>query len=69
MFDRFTDRARQSMGLAREASRRFRHDYIGPEHMLLGLLSRDEGAAARALRRLRLAPEVLRAEVLQEMEE
>ncbi len=45
MFDRFTDRARKVMGLARQEAQRFNHDYIGTEHILLGLV--QEGAASR----------------------
>jgi ATP-dependent Clp protease ATP-binding subunit ClpC len=48
MFDRFTDDAKSSMNVARKVAQRFRHDFIGPEHMLLGLLSVD-GCAARLI--------------------
>src|SRR5205809_1794584 len=48
MFERFTERARQAVVLAQEEARTLRHNYIGTEHILLGLL-REGGAAARAL--------------------
>ena len=47
--DRFTDRARQTMELAQREARRYRHDYLGTEHLLLALTQLTEGAAARAL--------------------
>jgi len=49
MFERFTERARRVMVHAQEEARRFGHNYIGTEHLLLGLLHEDEGVAARAL--------------------
>jgi hypothetical protein len=52
MFERFSDRARRVMVLAQEESRMLGHDYIGTEHLLLGLLHEGEGLAARALESL-----------------
>jgi ATP-dependent Clp protease ATP-binding subunit ClpA len=52
MFERFTDRARQTVVLAQEEARRLNHPYIGTEHLLLGLIREGDGAAAKALRRL-----------------
>jgi len=52
MFERFTDRARHAVVLAQEEARRLGHDYIGTEHILLGLLGEPDGIAARALQRL-----------------
>jgi len=52
MFERFTTRARHAVVLAQEEARRLDHDYIGTEHVLLGLLGEPDGAAARALRGL-----------------
>jgi ATP-dependent Clp protease ATP-binding subunit ClpC len=52
MFERFTDRARRVVVLAQEESQRFSHNYIGSEHLLLGLLAEREGVAARALESL-----------------
>jgi ATP-dependent Clp protease ATP-binding subunit ClpA len=49
MFERFTERARKSVVLAQEEARHFNHNYIGAEHLLLGLLRQDEGIAAQAL--------------------
>ena len=49
MFERFTDRARRVLVLAQEESRLFRHDFIGTEHLLLGLLREGEGVGAEAL--------------------
>ena len=49
MFERFTERARKVVTLAQEEAGRLRHDYIGTEHMLLGLLREGEGVAAQAL--------------------
>lgn len=65
MFERFTDRARRVVVLAQEASRDLHHDYIGTEHLLLGLLHEFEGPAARALRSLGLDLEGARAEVVE----
>lgn len=49
MFERFTDRARRSLVLAQEEARLLNHDFLGTEHILLGLLEESEGVAARAL--------------------
>lgn len=49
MFERFTDRARRVVVLAQEEARGLSHDYIGTEHLLLGLLGEQEGVAAQAL--------------------
>lgn len=52
MFDRFTDRARKVMGLSRQEAQRYRHDYIAPEHVLLGLVDESSGIASSALEKL-----------------
>lgn len=52
MFNRFTERARKVILLAKEESKRFNHDYIGTEHILLGLTREGEGVAATVLRKL-----------------
>ena len=52
MFDRFTERARKVMSLARQAAQHYRHDYIGTEHILLGLIHEGEGVAAKALEQM-----------------
>ena len=49
MFERFTDRARRVVVLAQEEARRLNHNYIGTEHILLGLIQEGEGHAAKAL--------------------
>ena len=49
MFDRFTERARKVMGLARQEAVRFNHDYIGTEHILLAILRYGEGIGAKVL--------------------
>lgn len=54
MFERFTDRARRVVVLAQQESRLLDHAYIGPEHILLGLLGEGEGVAAKALNQLEL---------------
>src|SRR5207249_6349617 len=48
-FDKFTERARKVLAYAQEEAQRFNHNYIGTEHMLLGLLREDSGVAARVL--------------------
>ena len=48
-FERFTERARKALELAQEEARRFRHDHLGSEHLLLGLVRERDGIAARAL--------------------
>src|SRR5919204_5053256 len=52
MFERFTERARQVVVLAQDEARMLKHNYIGTEHLLLGLLGEVEGIAARALEQL-----------------
>jgi ATP-dependent Clp protease ATP-binding subunit ClpA len=63
VFERFTDRARRVVVLAQEEARLLNHNYIGTEHLLLGLLSEGEGVAARALAALNVTPEAARAQV------
>src|ERR1700752_612023 len=52
MYERFTDRARKVMQLANQEARRFNHEYIGTEHVLLGLVKEGSGVAANALKNL-----------------
>jgi ATP-dependent Clp protease ATP-binding subunit ClpC len=63
MFDRFTNRARQVIILARKEADRFNHNYIGTEHILLGLIKLGEGVAVNVLRRMGLDFETVRLEV------
>jgi ATP-dependent Clp protease ATP-binding subunit ClpA len=63
MFERFTDRARRVVVLAQEEARLLNHNYIGTEHILLGLISEQDGVAARALEQLGIALDVVRAKV------
>lgn len=56
MFDRFTDRARESLSLARRAAERFGNNYIGTEHILLGILEEGSGSAANALKKCAVDP-------------
>ena len=63
MFQRFTDRARQAIYLAQEEARLLRHDHVGPEHLLLGLLYEGEGVAASALESLGISLEDIREQV------
>ncbi len=63
MFDRFTDRARKVMGLAREEAQKLQHQYIGTEHLLLGLAREGSGVAANVLRNLKVDPERIRIEI------
>jgi ATP-dependent Clp protease ATP-binding subunit ClpA len=65
VFQRFTERARQVIVLAQEEARALKHDYIGTEHILLGLLREKEGVAAGVLGSLEITVEGVRARVLQ----
>ena len=63
MFEKFTDRARRVIVLAQEEARLLNHDYIGTEHLLLGLIHEGEGVAARALESLGISLEDVRQNV------
>ncbi|MCA9323116.1 MAG: NDP-hexose 4-ketoreductase, partial [Planctomycetes bacterium] len=63
MFDRFTDRARKVMGLARQEAQRLNHEYIGTEHILLGLVQEGSGVAANVLKNLDIDLRKVRSEV------
>ena len=63
MFERFTERARKVVVLAQDEARHFNHNYIGTEHLLLGLLREDEGVAARALGSLNVTLDEVREQV------
>jgi ATP-dependent Clp protease ATP-binding subunit ClpC len=63
MFNRFTERARKVIILAKEEAKRFNHDYIGTEHILLGLIREGEGVAAAVLEKMSVSLENIRLEV------
>ena len=64
MFERFTERARQVVVLAQEEARELKHNYIGTEHLLLGLLREGDGVAARVLGTLEISLEDVRGEIM-----
>jgi ATP-dependent Clp protease ATP-binding subunit ClpC len=63
MFEKFTERARRVVVLAQEEARMLNHDYIGTEHILLGLIHEGEGAAAKALNGIGISLEQVRQQV------
>ena len=63
MFERFTDRARRVVVLAQEEARNLNHNYIGTEHILLGLIHEGEGVAAQALEAMGISLESVREQV------
>jgi ATP-dependent Clp protease ATP-binding subunit ClpA len=63
MFERFTDRARRVVVLAQDEARALNHDYIGTEHLLLGLIQEGEGVAAKALAKMQISLEDVRSRV------
>jgi ATPases with chaperone activity, ATP-binding subunit len=63
MFDKFTNRAKQVIKLAKKEAQRLNHNYLGTEHVLLGLLKLGQGIAVNVLRNLNLDYEIIRAEV------
>src|SRR3546814_19019554 len=63
MFERFTDRARRVVVLAQEEAKMLNHNYIGTEHILLGLIHEGEGVAAKALESLGISLEAVRSQV------
>ena len=64
MWQRFTERARKVVFYAQEEAGRLGENFVGPEHLLLGLICEDDSVAARILERLRVSREIIRAEVL-----
>ena len=60
MFERFTDRARRVVVLAQDEARSLNHNYIGTEHLLLGLITEGEGVAAKALESLDINKDAVR---------
>src|SRR5438270_13964426 len=63
MYERFTDRARKVMQLANQEAQRFNHEYIGTEHILLGLVKEGSGVAANVLKNLEIDLRKVRLEV------
>ncbi|MHC4898450.1 MAG: ATP-dependent Clp protease ATP-binding subunit [Planctomycetota bacterium] len=63
MFDRFTDRAKKVMSFARQEAQKFNHEYIGTEHILLGLVQEGSGVAANVLKNMDIDLEKIRHEV------
>ena len=63
MFERFTGRARQAVVFAQDEARELRHNYIGTEHLLLGLLREEEGVGAQVLGELGVSLDAVRAQV------
>jgi ATP-dependent Clp protease ATP-binding subunit ClpC len=63
MFERFTDRARKVMALANQEAQRFNHEYVGTEHVLLGLVKEGQGVAANVLHNLQVDLKKIRLEV------
>jgi len=65
MFNRFTERARKVIVLSKEEARRFNHDYIGTEHLLLGLIREGEGVAAQVLLNSGISLDKMRQETME----
>ncbi len=65
MFERFTDRARRVIVLAQESARNLKHNYLGTEHILLGLIKEGEGVAAKALESLNVSYDAVREQVIE----
>ena len=63
MFERFTDRARRVIVLAQDEAKMLNHNYIGTEHILLGLIHEGEGVAAKALEQMGISLEAVREQV------
>jgi ATP-dependent Clp protease ATP-binding subunit ClpC len=63
VFERFSDSARRVVVLAQNEAHELGHDYIGTEHLLLGLLHDEDGAACRVLRRLQITPDAVREKI------
>lgn len=65
MFERFTDRARRVIVLAQEEARELNHNFMGTEHILLGLIKEGEGVAAKALESMGINLDDVRSEVIE----
>ena len=66
-FDKFTDRARKVLTLAQDEAQRFNHNYIGTEHLLLGLVREGEGVAVRILEDFGVDGDAVRDEVIRQV--
>ena len=66
-FDKFTERARKVLSLSQEEAQRFQHNYIGTEHLLLGLVREGEGVAAKVLKNLGVDLNKVRSNVVKEV--
>jgi len=64
MFEKFTNRAKQVIKLAKKEAQRLNHNYLGTEHLLLGLLKLGQGIAVNVLRNLSLDYDIIRAEIV-----
>ena len=60
-FEKFSERARRVLSLAQEEATKFNHDYIGTEHILLGLIRESEGVAAKVLNNLKVDMEKIKS--------
>lgn len=67
MFERFTERARKILALAQDEAKRLNHDYLGPEHILLGLIKEGEGVATEVLNNFEIDLESLKLEIEREV--
>ena len=67
MFERFTDRARRVIVLAQDEAKLLNHNYIGTEHLLLGLIHEGEGVAAKALEQMGISLQAAREQVVEIM--
>jgi len=67
VFERFTQRAREALSLAQEEARLLNHDFIGTEHLLLGLIREGDGVAAKALKQLGISLEPVRGKIEETM--
>ena len=65
MFERFTDRARRVIVLAQDEAKLLNHNYIGTEHLLLGLIHEGEGVAAKALESMDISLDAVRAQIVE----
>lgn len=69
MFERFTERARRILALAQDEAKRLNHDYLGPEHILLGIIKEGEGVATEVLNNFNIDIEGLKLEIEKEIPE